>query len=232
MLGTIVNTIAIIIGSILGILLKDRFNKALQHIVQQATGLSVLMLGICTAVTNMQSELANSTLFVISLVIGGIIGEVIDIEAKLDSLGKKIENKVGSGTNTVAKSFVNASLLFCVGSMAILGSMESGLQHIHTTLFIKSILDGVMSVVIAASMGIGVFFAAISVFLYQGALTLLAGFIAPYITEPMLCEISITGGILIAGIGINLLEIKTIKVGNLLPAIFVPVVYYLIVGLL
>ena len=131
----------------------------------------------------------------------------------------------------IFKSFVAASILYCTGSMAIMGSIESGINHDYAILFTKSIMDGIYSVIFASTLGIGVAFSAVSVFLYQGAITILAGFAQPYLTGDIMREISIVGGILIAGIGIDMLGIRKINVGNLLPAVFVPVVYYVFIYL-
>lgn len=225
MLGTIVNGAAIIVGAVLGLIIKGRFTQRFQEIVTQATGMAVLFIGASGAITQLMLPERNAVLFVVSLVIGGLIGEALDIEGKLKKLGDWLEGLCGANGG-VSKSFVSASLLFCVGSMAILGSIQSGLQHDHTTLFTKSILDGVTSIIFASSMGFGVLFSAVSVVLYQGAITLLAGFIAPYISNDILREMSLVGGILITALGIDMLGIRKMKVGNLLPAIAVPVVYY------
>ncbi len=227
MLGTIVNAAAIIVGGILGMLIKGRFTKRFQDIVTTATGLAVLFIGIGGAVERLLDPQHNSVLFVASLVIGGLIGELLNIEGKLNSLGSRLEALCGKNGG-ISDSFVSASLLFCVGSMAILGSIQSGLQHNHTILFTKSLLDGVYSIIFASSLGFGVIFSSVSVFLYQGAITLCAGFIEPYITEHILLEISLVGNILITALGIDMLGIKKIKTGNLLPSVTVPVVYFAI----
>ncbi|MBQ8940213.1 MAG: DUF554 domain-containing protein [Firmicutes bacterium] len=225
MLGSIVNGIAIVIGSVMGLILKDKFNKPLQDIVTQASGLAVFLLGLNTALTAMQAKDTSPLLYVVSLMIGGIFGQIIDIEARLDKFGNYLEKKFSSSEGGISKGFVNGSLLYCVGSMAILGSFQSGLLGDHTTLFVKSVLDGVISIVFAASMGVGVLLSAVSVFLYEGSLTLLSGLLSPIMTEHVLNEIAVVGGLLIAAIGINILEIKKIRVGNLLPSVLVPIIY-------
>ncbi len=229
MLGTIVNTIAIIFGTLFGILIKGGLKVKYQVIVKQAVGLAVLFLGASSAIGKMTLPEANPLLFIISLIIGGIVGTLLDIEGKLAKLGDCLQSKFGGGKSTISKAFVTSSLLFCVGTMAILGSLESGIQGVHNTLFAKSVLDGVMSVVLASSLGIGVILSAVTVFVYQGTITLLAAYIGPFLTNDMIREISIVGGILITGLGLDVLEIKTVSVGNLLPAILVPVIYYAIV---
>ena len=226
MLGTVVNAAAIILGSIIGITTKGRISEKYQHIVSLATSLAVLFVGLSGAIGKLILPEAHPILFVASLVIGGLIGTMIDIDGKVQKLGDALEHRFGGSEKSISKSFVTASLLFCVGSMAILGSIESGIQGVHTTLYTKSILDGIYSVIFASTLGIGVLFSAAAVFIYQGSITLMAGFIQPYINADMLRELSIVGGILITGLGIDMLGIKRIKVGNLLPAMLVPIIYY------
>lgn len=228
MLGTIVNTLAIIFGSLLGIIVKGKFKQNYQILITQAVGLSVLFIGISGALSKLLNPKANPILFIISLVIGAIIGEFFDIEGKLSKFGNYLESKFKGNENSISKSFVSGSLLFCVGTMAILGSLESGLQGVHNTLYAKSILDGVMSVIFASTLGIGVLFSSVTVFIYQGIITMFASFIQPYFTDDMIREMSIVGGILISGLGLDLLNIKKIKVGNLLPSILIPIIYYAI----
>lgn len=227
MLGTIVNAAAIVVGAVLGLIIKGRFTQRFREIVTQATGMAVLFIGANGAITQLMLPERNAVLFVASLVIGGLIGEGLDIEGKLKRLGDFLEGLCGA-KGGVSKSFVSASLLFCVGSMAILGALQGGLQRDYSILFTKSILDGVTSVIFASSLGFGVLFSAFSVFIYQGAITLLAGVIAPYISNDILREMSLVGGILITALGIDMLGLRQMKVGNLLPAIAVPVVYYAI----
>lgn len=229
MLGTIVNAIAIILGGGLGLLLKGGIKERYRVIITQAQGMAVVFIGLSGAITNMQKEGAHPILFVISLVIGALLGEWIDIEKKLEQLGCFIESKMSS-TSNIAVGFVTTSLLFCVGTMAILGSIESGINGNHSILYAKSILDGVIAIILASSLGFGVLLSAASVFIYQGSITVCAIWLQPFITDNMLREVGIVGGILITIIGLNLLEITKIKVGNMLPAVVVPVVYYIIIG--
>lgn len=225
MLGTIVNTIAIVAGGCAGLLIKGGLKDRYKQIIMQAISLSVLFLGASSSLTGLMSGDAEPILFIASLVIGSGIGEFIDIESKLQTLGDFIQSKVGG--NNIAQGFVAASLVYCVGTMAILGSLESGINHNHTTLYVKSVLDGVSAIIFTSTLGLGVIFSGISVFIYQGLLTLFASFLQPYLTADMLREINIVGGILIFSIGINLLEVIKIKVGNMLPAIIIPALYYL-----
>lgn len=227
MLGTIVNAFAIAIGGLIGLMLRGGMKPRYKDIIISVLGLSVAFIGISTALGGLLSGEAEAILYIVSLVIGSIIGETMKIEEKLEAVGDIIQSKIGSKGGNVSQGFVTASLTFCVGTMAILGSIESGIQGVHTTLFTKSVLDGVTSIIFASTLGVGVLFSAVSVFLYQGALTMLASVVQQYMTAAMMREISIIGGIMIFAIGCNMLEIRRFKVGNMLPAILVPVIYYL-----
>ncbi len=234
-LGTIVNAAAIITGGIAGTLLKNGLPERYRNTVMQAIGLSVLMIGISGTLQGMYRVAANGglqrefiMLMIFSLVIGGVAGEFFDIEDKLDRMGNWFQRRFAAGSGLFAEGFVTASLVYCVGAMAIVGSLEDGLTGNTSTLFAKSILDGISSIIFAATMGIGVAFSALPVFIYQGTITLMAGFIKPWLTADVISQTSLVGSILIMAIGINLLELKRIKVGNLLPAIFIPLIYYVI----
>jgi uncharacterized membrane protein YqgA involved in biofilm formation len=222
LLGTIVNASVIIIGAILGNFLKSGFPERFKATLMQAISLAVILIGLSMAL-----KTQNAMVVTLSIVIGGVIGELLRIEDWLNSLGLKLEQRFGNdnGNGNFAKAFVSASLVYCVGAMAIMGSLESGLTGNYNTLFIKSILDGVSSIVFASSMGIGVAFSALPVFLYQGGITLAAGYIKPLLTDAIVREMTATGGLLIFGIGINILTggKVQIKVGNLLPALLVAV---------
>lgn len=225
MLGTIVNSLAIVAGSLLGVLLSKGIAERYKTIILSGVGLSVILIG-------MKSALVSDDLMVVifSIIIGAIIGEAIRIENKLERLGQFIERKIttkSSDVSSFARGFVTASLVFCVGSMAIVGSLESGLTGNHQTLFAKSILDGVTSVIFASTMGLGVMFSGLAVFLYQGLITLLAGVLKNYLVSQTISQMTSVGGLLIMAIGLNMLKITKIKVGNLLPAIFLPLFYYI-----
>lgn len=234
-IGTIVNAGAIIAGGIAGIFVKKGLPERYKSIVMQAIGLSVLIIGISGALQGILTAADNGQLdsqyimtMIFSLVIGGIIGELINIELKLEHLGNWFQNRVFSNGGNFAEGFVTASLVYCVGAMAIVGSLEDGLAGNPKTLFAKAILDGVCAVVFAATMGYGVPFAALPVFLYQGTITFAAGLIKPWLTDVVVTQMSLVGSVLIFGIGLSMLDIKKIKVGNLLPAIFLPIVYYFV----
>lgn len=228
MLGTFVNFLAVLIGGTLGSILKEGIKDNYKDIVMQAIPLAVIFVGISGALKGLLSPGAEPLLFIISLVIGGLIGEALGIERRLENFGEMIQKRFIKGESSFAEGFVSASLIFCVGSMAILGSLDSGIRNNHDILYAKSMLDGTFSLIYAATLGIGVAFSAIPVFVYQGTITVLAKYIAPYLSADMIREISIVGGILIFCIGISMLNIKKIKTGNLLPAMIVPVIYYLL----
>lgn len=234
MLGTIVNTAAILAGGLAGLFLRKGIKEKYKAIITQAVALSVLFIGISGAAGGLLDADANPILFIISLVLGGIAGERLGIEAQLEKLGNWLQAKVrlkGENEN-LSRGFVAASLLFCVGTMSVLGPLESGLQGQHGILFAKSTLDGITAIVMASSLGVGVLFSAGSVFIYQGAITLLAVWISPFLNADILREISIVGGIMITALGLNMLGLTKIKVGNFLPAILVPAIYYLLAGLI
>jgi uncharacterized membrane protein YqgA involved in biofilm formation len=227
MLGTIVNTIAIAAGSLLGLLIKGGIPKRFNEIIMKALGLSVLYIGLSGSLKS-----TDTLLLILSLIIGALIGELADIDRWLSHLGQTIENrfkKLGKG-GSIAEGFVSASLLFCIGSMAIVGAIQSGLEGNHTMLFIKSMLDGITSIIYASSMGIGVIFSAAAVFMYQGAITLASGFLGNILQEAQIANITGIGSILIMALGLNLLEITKIKVANFLPAIFIPMIYYIVLS--
>lgn len=237
-LGTIVNAGVVIIGGIAGTLLKSGISDRYKKIVVQGIGLSVLFIGISGTIKEMLTIIDGNKLdrqfimtMIFSLVIGGLLGELLNIEKRLENIGTWFQSKIPTKGGSFSEGFVTASLVFCVGAMAIVGSLEDGLLGNPSTLFAKSILDGIMSVIFAATLGIGVAFSAIPVLVYQGSITLLAGVIEPWLNDVVISQLSLVGGILIFSIGINLLEIKKIKVGNLLPAIFIPGIYYLVKSL-
>lgn len=227
MLGTVVNSVAIIIGALIGILIKKGIKDEYKSTIMDGIGLSVVIIGIMGGI-----KTQNLILAIGSIVLGSIIGEIIRIEDKLESLGDNMEKKFGKGDSNFSKGFVTASLVYCIGAMAIVGSLESGLTGNHDTLFAKSMLDFISAIIFASTLGIGVAFSAIPVFLYQGGITLLAKYVKDLMTPEVINEMSAVGGILILAIGINILGIKKIRIGNMLPAIFIPVIYYLIVSLM
>lgn len=226
MLGVLVNTVAIFIGGFFGLMLKKGISNRFREIIMQAVGLAVIFTGVSGAIGGFIKQTDDHILFIICLVIGSVIGEWINIDSKLKNLGVTLEKKFGEDGN-IANGFVSASLIFCVGAMAILGSFESGINNNHTTLYAKSVLDGITALILATSLGTGVILSGIVVLIYQGALALLSGFIAPYLSVDAIREMSIIGNILITTIGLDLLNIVKIKYANMIPAVFLPVIYFL-----
>ncbi len=223
MLGTIVNTLSIIAGTLIGLLFRGSIPEKYSQTIQHAIGLAVILIGIKSAL------MTDAILVVIiSLALGSLLGELLRIEERLDQLGTWIGRRVSKEGDGISKAFVSTSLLYCVGAMAIIGSMESGLTGNHQTLFAKSILDGIGSVLFASTLGIGVLFSSVSVFIYQGLLTVTASSMKPFLLPEVVSQMSSVGGLLIFAIGIGLLEIKRIKIGNMLPAIFIPLVYQVV----
>ena len=218
--GTIVNALAIIAGSLIGLMFMGGIAEKYSRTIMQAMGLVVILIGI-------RAALKTDALLVVivSLALGSILGEWLGIEKRLDQLGFWLEKRFAGSGSGISKGFVTASLLFCVGAMAIVGAMESGLADNHQTLFAKSIIDGISSIVFASTLGLGVLFSAVSVFVYQGAIALSASYVKPFLVPEVVAQMSAVGGLLIVGIGIGLLEIKKIHIGNMLPAIFLPLVY-------
>ncbi len=223
MFGTLVNTLAIAAGSLLGLAFRGGIPLHYQQTVIQAIGLAVVLVGMTSAL-----KTQDILVVIFSLSIGSLVGEWLRIEARLNQLGNWLENKCAQSEGGIAKGFVTASLIYCVGSMAIVGSMESGLTGNHQTLYAKSVLDGISAIIFASTFGVGVLFSAISVGVYQGILTLSAVFMKPFLIPTVVDQMSSVGGILIMAIGFNLLELKNIRVANMLPAIFMPLVYYMI----
>lgn len=242
MIAVFVNCGAIILGSIIGILFAKKISTAMEDIIQTAAGIVTVILGI-----QMAFKYQNVIYLALALIIGGIIGTALDIDGQILKLGIAIGNKVKGkrvkgkveeekaeegksiGTNkNFAYAFLNASVLFCVGAMAILGSLKAGIDHDYTIIFTKSVLDGFMAISFAAAMGVGTAFSALSILVYQGALTLLSTVVQPYCTEQMIAELTGSGGAIIIMIGINLIGLKKIKTANYLPALVLTIIFVLL----
>lgn len=230
LVGTLINVAAIIAGSSLGLLLKRSFRQSMADVVLQGLGLCVVLIGLSGAL-----KTGNVLLMILSVVLGGIVGSLIGIGKRLNDLGEFAQRKLTRGVqdegNTFAKGFVTASLVFCVGAMAVVGALDSGIRGDHSTLIAKSALDGVAAVVFAGALGPGVMLSALPVLVYQGSIALLGNMVAPLLSTTVVQEMSAVGGLLIVGVGLNMLIKSDIKVADLLPAIFVPFVYYPIAGL-
>ena len=222
--GTIVNIGAIIFGCLIGRYLGHLIPERMRRTIMMGLGLTVLLIGMQLA---LQSR--NPLIVIGAMVIGGLIGEAMSIEARLENMGHKLQQRFKDAGN-VAEAFVTASLLYCIGAMAIMGSIQDGLGQEPTILYAKSALDGIASVAFTTTLGIGVVFSVIPLLLYQGGITLAAGWVQGLLTEPVVAEMSATGGLLILAIGLDILGIRKLPIGNLLPAIFVAAAIAIFVG--
>ncbi len=231
-LGTIVNVAAIIVGGLIGLVFKGGLKERFREILMQACGLAVVFIGAAGAFEMIFSVEENglssnhTMLIVISLVLGGLLGELINIEKGLDRMGERLKGLVKAGNdNKFVDGFVTASLVFCIGAMAICGPIDEALTGDSTTLYIKSILDMIMVMVLASVYGVGALFSALAVGVYQGIFTVFGVFIADFMSDALISTLSGVGSVLIFAVGVNLLWSKKIRVGNLLPALLVPVIW-------
>jgi uncharacterized membrane protein YqgA involved in biofilm formation len=212
--GTFVNTAAVVAGSLLGVMIGKRLPGRVKTIVMQALGLSVVLIGLQMALSG-----TRPLLVIGSLLLGAVTGELMDVEGRIAAVGEWLKRRFRSESSTFVQGFVTASVLYCTGAMVIVGSIRDGTVGDPSILYVKSLLDGVASIAFASSLGSGVAFSALSVFVVQGSITLLASKLA-FLQGPGVIEaVTATGGLLILGIGINILDIKQIRVGNLVPAL-------------
>lgn len=218
--GTIVNTLAVLAGSGIGLLLKKGIPERIGDSVFKALGLITVFIGISGCLCG-----KNPLLVVIAMILGTVIGELADLDKRVNNVGSFIEHKVSKGdkNSTVAQSFVSSSLLFCVGAMTIVGSLQAGLDGDCTVLFTKSAMDFCSSIIFASTLGVGVVFSAGFVLVYQGLITLLATWLAPVLTLAVVNEMNCIGYIIIIGLALNILGITKLKVMNMVPAIFLPI---------
>ena len=229
-LGTIVNTVAVILGGLLGLLLKNGIAKRFEKILMQALGLATIFIGISGVLKYMlvvesgSLSTRGTMLLIFSLVFGCLLGEWIDIESKMETIGIKLKEvaKVKNDSRFV-DGFVTTSLIICVGAMAIVGAMQDGLTGDSSTLITKSLLDFVLVAILAATYGVGAAFSAIPIFVYQGAITLIAALFGSVISDVLIGELSFVGNALIFCVGVNLVREKTFRVANMLPALIVPI---------
>lgn len=213
-MGTIVNVVTIIIGGTLGLLLRKRFPERVAQTALQVMGLFTMLVGIGMALKGEEQILG-----LVSLAIGAMIGEWLDIEGALERFGTWLETRFNVKEGSPAKGLIYASLVFCVGSMAIVGSIADGVQGDASILYTKAMMDGIISIPFAAAMGIGVLGSAVPTLVYQGGLTLLAHWLQPLFSPEVIRELSSVGGIIVMGIGINILGVQKVRVGNFLPAL-------------
>lgn len=220
MLGAIVNTLTVLAGGLIGLLLKKGISERFSDIIMKGIALCVLFIGISGSLTG-----SNVIISIVCVVIGGILGEALKLEAGITKLGDKLQEKFSKGNekSSVSKGFVTASLVFCVGAMTIVGALQSGIDGNHSTQFTKAILDGIGAIVFASSMGAGVLLAAGTVFVIQGGITLMAQWVAPLLTDAIISQMTNIGSILIMGLALNMLGLTKLKVMNYVPAIILPI---------
>lgn len=220
MLGTAVNVGAIIIGTLAGMLLKKSMPERIAKAMTTAVALVVLYIGVDGMLAG-----ENTLVLVISIIVGTLIGTLLDLDRHLRNLGEKIEKKfkAKNSEGTVAEGFVSSTLLFCVGAMTIVGALQSGLTGNHETQYTKAVLDMISSVVLASSLGWGVMLGGVSVFVIQGSIVLLSQFVSPYLNDYTVAEMTCVGSVLIVGLALNLLSVTKIKLMNFIPSIFVPI---------
>lgn len=224
MLATFINMALVLLGGGLGLLFQNAISERLTAILTQALGLCVLGIGISSALGT-----ENMLCVIVCMVVGTVLGDLLDIERRLEGAGELLRVRLikeESGSR-FTEGFVNASLLFCVGAMAITGSIEAGLNHNYEIIVSKGVIDGVTSISFAAAMGTGVLFSVVPLLIYQGGITLLAGWVGPYLPAAVISEMTAVGGALIVAIAVNMLGLgrERIKVGNMLPAMFLPIAY-------
>ncbi len=231
--GTLVNSAAIAVGCLIGLLFKKLISEKMSEGIMHALGLCTMSLGIVGIVcggTKLAGEELSSRdtmVMIVSIVLGTIIGELIDIDLRLDKLGRIVEKRFSAESGgSFSRGFVTATLTVCVGAMAIVGALDDGLRHDPSVLFAKSALDFVICIIFASTLGIGALFSAVSVFVYQGAITLLASFLEPLLTDAVITQMSLIGNVLIFGIGLNFIYKPRIKLANMLPSIFIPIIWY------
>lgn len=230
-LGTIINTVAVLVGGFLGLLLKNGIPKRLEQILMQALGLATIFIGAggvfqyMLVVDNGTISTRGTMLLIFSLVIGSLLGQWLDIESRMDTLGIKLRAAVGRTQDTrFVEGFVTTSLIICVGAMAIVGAMQDGLTGDYSMLTAKALLDFALVAILASTYGVGPIFSAIPIFLYQGAITLVAALFGAVISQELIAMLSFVGSALIFCVGINLVREKTFRVANMLPALLIPVV--------
>lgn len=226
MTGTLINVVAVVIGSAAGLLLKSRLPEKVSNIVFQGIGLVTIFFGVAMAIRSQ-----NWVVLILSVVSGAVVGQLLNLDDRMNRVGERLKKSLKISHQRFTEGMVTAFLLFCMGSLTVLGALEEGMNQNSELLIAKSVMDGFSSIALSAAMGIGVMFSVIPLLIYQGSITLFAGSLQHIISEPLLLEITASGGILLIGMGINILEIKKIPVLNLLPALVMAVVFYFLVGL-
>jgi uncharacterized membrane protein YqgA involved in biofilm formation len=217
-LGVIVNVLAVVAGSAIGLFFKNKLHERYQQALTNVIALGVVGVGVTYAV-----KTQNLLVMILSLIIGTLLGTWIRIDERLERLGDRMQSRLKQAGGTFAEGFAGASILYCVGSMAIMGCMNSALSGDHAVLFTKSVMDGVTSIFLASALGVGVMFSAAAVLVYQGLLTLGFSLFAGSLNSAVVSEISAVGGIILFGIAINMLKLKKVKTGDMALALFVPI---------
>jgi hypothetical protein len=223
LLGTIANSSAIIIGALIGVIIKKGIPERVNDTILKGLALGIMVYGVSEGI-----KTENLIIVLGSLVLGGIIGELFNVDKRLENLGSNLEKKFKNKGGNISQAFVTTSLMYCIGAMAITGALQSGLQNDHTTLYAKSLIDFVVAIIFGSTLGIGVVLSGIAVFIYQGSITLLAVFIKSLIEDPVIREMTAIGGILILGIALNMIGLTKTRMANLLPAVLIPIIIYII----
>ncbi len=220
--GAVVNFFLVILGTLFGLLFKKGIPKKIQQALMTGMAFCVLYIGV----TGLFEKGANILIIIICFAVGAILGELIDLDRRVNNVGLWLENKINKkgGNTKIAEGFVAATLLFCVGAMTIVGSIDSGISGDNATLYSKSVIDCVAAAALTSSMGIGVIFASLSTLVIEGSLTLLAGVISPILTDYIIAQMSVIGSLLIIALALNMLKITKIKVMNFVPAILLPLI--------
>ena len=226
MIAVFVNMVAVLIGSLIGLIFKNKLSKRYEEPVFISAGIISLTIGISMAITT-----KHILIFAVSIMLGGITGTFLKIEQKIENFGEFLKRKLTLKENSgsFALGFLTSSILFCSGSMSILGSFQAGTQGVYDLIFTKSVIDGFVAIFMSTVYGIGVAFSIISILLYQGTLTIRSSFLEPYVSETMLTEISAVGGATVMMIGINLLKLAKIKTGDFLPALVYAILLVLLI---
>ncbi len=231
-LGTIVNAVGVAVAGLLGVFVKGGIKERFKTTLMGVLGIATMFIGAGGTLQEMfvvedgKIQAQGTMLLVISLIVGALVGELINIEARLEKVGEWLKNKVKAKNDTgFVDGFVNATLVICVGAMAIVGSLQDGLGQGCSTLLVKSALDFVIILIFASTMGVGTVFSSVPLFLYQGAITLFAKVISPFLSDALVSNLTLVGSAMIFAIGVNLSFGKKFKVGNFLPSILIPVIY-------
>ncbi len=220
MIGTIINVGTVLGGSTVGMLFHSKVPERFVKIAFNGIGIFTLVLGFSMALEG------NKPLFMVfSIILGSLIGEALNLDEKLNKLSEKLKKKIGSNSDNFSNGLITAFLLFCMGSMTILGAIEEGVQGTYELLLTKSLMDGFAALALASTLGFGVMLSVVPLFLYQGGLTLLADSLQGYMTDVMITELSAVGGLLLIALGLNILELKEIKVTNMLPSLIIIIIF-------